>query len=82
MSRTHTNDMTQNLPQCWVREWRAAFLRKHAKKTSILSPTGSLSPEQRRQYRFGPTWSWWNLSEQDRQMLWEEEEREREMHCG
>lgn len=76
MSATRT--WTPELPQAWVNAWRAQYLQNQGNGLlggaggSILSPLHTAEgTEHQRRLRFGPTWSWWRLSEEQKAAWWE-----------
>lgn len=73
-SGCRTVDHCGSLPACWVKGWRAQYLKQQRGTGSILDlGAGSLTAEQRRTLRFGPVWRWWGLSESERAWWWEQD---------
>jgi hypothetical protein len=69
--RTYTGD----LPDSWRRAWRQQYLAQCRSKGSILQPVAALTAEQQRTLRFGPCWSWWRLSDDERRRWWSRDGR-------
>jgi hypothetical protein len=58
------------MPQSWVTTWRNSYLQQHLQRGSILQPQAPLTAEQQRILRFGPSWSWWSVPDDERRQWW------------
>ncbi len=59
------------MPQSWVRAWRNSYLQQNRQRGSILQVVAPLTVEQQRQLRFGPTWAWWGVPDDQKALWWE-----------
>lgn len=57
---------TGSLQQSWVTAWRTGHRATCRRKGSILKVAAPLTAEQQRRVMFGPCWSWWGLTESER----------------
>ena len=75
---TGTKTFTGNVPASFRAWWlenvypaRVAVLRGDTSGGCILDqPADADTPELQRLRRFGPTWSWWSVPEDQREQWW------------
>ena len=64
------------MPRSWVAQWRANYLGRNGNPLlgaggGVLSPThNGLNADDERKLAFGPTWSWWRLSDAEKAQWW------------